>query len=490
MRFLLFICVLALAVALVPGGGLASPSRLDQPAAFAAVPSAVQVTTTTISIPTYPYAGFLSMDHSYVYNMDYPILDWQGYESSNPHPADKSYTAVVLENNWLRLIFLPELGGRLYGVTVKATDEELLYQNPVIKPTHWGPPEQGWWLAAGGIEWCLPVEEHGYESALPWTYDVSNAPEGPTITLHDSTAMDRVRATISVFLPANQAAFRITTRLDNPTGGTVSFKFWANAMLAPGAANTVGPDLRFVVPIDQVTVHSTGDGRLPGPQGAMTWPIYSDVDYSRLGNWDQWLGFFARPQAIQDWAGVYDEGGLHGVVRVFPHQVATGVKGFAMGWSNPIDASNWTDLPYTYYVELHSGPSPTFWDSLTLGAGQSLEWSETWMPLQGLPALTMAAAELALGVKAYGQDLQVAVQVTGRHSDLSVRVWRRSDCTPIAQYDGVSLDPGGTFSQTLTGAGLDEKQVVLGVLENGKLLAASDLLGCPRYSIYLPLVSR
>jgi hypothetical protein len=37
---------------------------------------------------------------------------------------------------------------------------------------------------------------------------------------------------------------------------------------------------------------------------------------------------------------------------------------------------------------------------------------------------------------------------------------------------------------------VDEKQVVLGVLENGKLLAASDLVGCPRQSIYLPLVSR
>ncbi len=490
MRFLLFICVFTLVVALVPVGGRAQPSRLDEVDAPAAVPSAVQVTSTTISIPTYPYASFLSMGHSLVYNMDFPILDWQGYESSNPHPADKSYTAIVLENNWLRLTFLPELGGRLYGITIKATGKELLYQNPVIKPTHWGPPEQGWWLAAGGIEWCLPVEEHGYESALFWTYDVSSAPEGSTITLRDSTALDRVRATISVFLPADQAAFRLTTRLDNPTGSTASLKFWANAMLAPGPANTVGPDLRFVVPIDWVTVHSTGDSRLPGPGSAMTWPVYDGVDYSRLGNWDQWLGFFARPQAVQGWAGVYDEGAKHGVVRVFPHQVAEGVKGFAMGWSNPIDASNWTDLPYTYYVELHSGPSPTFWDSLTLDAGQSLEWSETWMPLQGLPALTMANAELALGVKAFGQDLQVAVQVTGQHSDLSVRIWRRSDCDLLAQYDGVSVDPGGTFAQTLTGTGLDEKQAVLGVLENEKLLAASDLVGCPRYSIHLPHVSQ
>ncbi len=222
----------------------------------------------------------------------------------------------------------------------------------------------------------------------------------------------------------------------------------------------------------------------------MSWPVYNGVDYSRLGNWNQWLGFFARPQAQLDWAGVYDEGLSSGVARVFPHEVATGVKGFAMGWNSPIDPSNWTDLPYTFYVELHSGPSPTFWDSFTLQAGQSLEWTETWLPLRSLPALTMANAGFALGVKAQGPDLQIGVQAAGQHANLTIRLWRKSDCTLLAQYDGVSPGPGDTFSQTLSGLGLNEKQVSLGVLENEHLLAATDLVGCPRNSVYLPLVSR
>ena len=71
-----------------------------------------------------------------------------------------------------------------------------------------------------------------------------------------------------------------------------------------------------------------------------------------------------------------------------------------------------------------------------------------------------------------------------------MRVWLRSDCTLLAQYDGVSLDPGGTFSQTLTGTGLEEDQVVLTALADGKLVAASDLIGCPRYTLRLPLVFR
>ena len=109
------------------------------------------------------------------------------------------------------------------------------------------------------------------------------------------------------------------------------------------------------------------------------------------------------------------------------------------------------------------------------------------MPLSGLPALTVANAEMALGIRAYGGDLQFGVQAAGQHPDLSVRVWLRSDCTLLAQYDGVSLDPGGSFSQELTYTGLDVDEVVLGVLENAKLAVASDLIGCPRYSLYLPL---
>ena len=284
----LILAMAALSLGLVLNSG-ATPLELQT--------GVVSTATTTLTIPTYPYAAFLESRHSDLYNMDYPWLDWPAYEASGPLPIAKDYAALVVENPWLRLTFLPELGGRLYGVTDKITGEELLYQNPVVKPTHWGPIEQGWWLAVGGVEWCLPVDEHGYEWGQPWDYEVSITAEGTTITLWDTLASDRVRARITAYLPADRAAFQIVPRLENPTAFPVSFKFWDNAMLAPGAANTVGPELRFVLPIDQVTVHSRGDGYLPGPGQAMGWPLHGGTDYSRLGNWNQWLGFFGRPQA-------------------------------------------------------------------------------------------------------------------------------------------------------------------------------------------------
>jgi uncharacterized repeat protein (TIGR01451 family) len=453
-------------------GGMLHPDRGQ-----AGSPS-VQVSTTTLAISTYPYAAFLETRHSEAYNVDYPWLDWPAYEGSDPQPAPHDYTALVVENPYLQLTLLPELGGRLYGVTIKATGEELLYQNPVIKPTHWGPTEQGWWLAVGGIEWCLPVDEHGYEWGVPWTYLVTNTSEGATVALWDSEADDRVRARIEVFLPADRASFEITPHLENPTATPVSFKFWDNAMLAPGAANTVGPQLRFVLPIDQVTVHSRGDDDLPSPGRAMSWPVFDGTDYSRLGNWNQWLGFFARPQAAEDWAGVYAEGIRRGVARVFPHEVAVGVKGFGFGWTSPIDPGNWTDDGSTY-VELHGGPSPTFWDTITLEAGQSLAWTETWLPLQDLPALSLATPELALGLKADGADLDLGAVLSRAGQDVSLRLWRKSDCASLWREDGLALAPGEAYTHHLAGLGLGPDEVLLAVFEGDTFLAATGQCAYP-----------
>ena len=91
--------------------------------------------------------------------MTYPVLDRAAYEGSNPEPKEVAYRTLVLENEYLRLTFLPDLGGRIYEVLYKPTGHVETYHNPVLKPSPWGPPEQGWWLAEAqqgrpGASWC------------------------------------------------------------------------------------------------------------------------------------------------------------------------------------------------------------------------------------------------------------------------------------------------------------------------------------------------
>jgi hypothetical protein len=372
----------------------------------------VSVREGQITIPTYPYSQFTSEAWNEAFRTSVAVLDREAYAASGPMPAGVSYRLLVVENEYLKLTFLPDLGGRLYEVFFKPTGHRESYRNPVLKPSPWGPPEQGWWLAAGGLEWCLPVAEHGYEWGIPWQVEVRRDDKGVTVLLRDSLATDRIRAEVAVRLEANAGSFSLRPRLENPTGAPLAVKFWTNAMLAPGGRNTPTADLTFVLPdaVTEVTVHSRGDDALPGYGQRMSWPIFDGRDLSRLGNWGSWLGFFEDP-AAGDFLAVYDEGYDEGMVRVFPAGAARGAKVFGMGWAEPIEPQTWTD-DGSSYVEVHGGPAPTFDENVTVPAGGHLEWTETWYPVGGLGGLRYANEVAALNLEAGQSQAHLAVTVT------------------------------------------------------------------------------
>jgi uncharacterized repeat protein (TIGR01451 family) len=450
----------------------------------APAPGTASVQMATIDIPTYPYADFLVSALDTKYNITYHYLNRDAYQASGPTPALESYVLLVLENDYLRVTVLPELGGRVYQMIFKPTGHNELYQNPVIKPTPWGPLSSAvnWWLAAGGIEWCLPVEEHGYEWGQPWSHTVVTSTAGVTVTLRDTDpgVTDRMRAAIDLFLPADRAYLQVTPHAENPTTAAIDYKYWTNAMLAPGAANTVGPDLRFVFNANQMTVHSTGDPDLPGAGGLMDWPVHGGRDYARLGNWDEWLGFFEYPQAGAGFIGVYDTAADEGVARVFPPNIARGAKGFAFGWSNPIDWHNWTDDGSTY-VELHGGVAPTFWDAAWLEASSELSWSEIWMPVSAIGDLSAATAEAALGLKLVGDRFRVGLQPTTVRAagDGTLTVWDRATCARLTHWDLPAMAPDQPFRASFLAGGSSFDDVSVVYLDSdGDLLAAIHATDC------------
>jgi hypothetical protein len=380
------------------------PPSLSPSATPTATSHPVQVRDGTIQVQSYPWAEFLRPVWSEVYGLEILALDRAAYEAATPRPELVIYRALTVENDLLRLTFLPELGGRLYRLVFKRTGNDELYVNPVLKPSPWGPPEQRGWLAAGGMEWGLPVEEHGYLWGVPWEAEVVQTVGEATVLL-TAPAGQRLRAQVAVTLRGGGVEIR--PRLENVSGAPLDLKFWINAMLAPGAANTVSPDVRFVLPeaIDQVMVHSRGDVDLPGPGQPMPWPEFGGRDMSRLGAWNQWLGFFALDVSA-GFAGVYDEAADEGLMRIFPPQVARGVKGFAFGWAAPIDPASYTD-DGSAYVELHAGLVPTFDDAYRLAPGEVVTWSEWWYPLAGLGRVRYANRHVALNLEVMGDNARI-----------------------------------------------------------------------------------
>jgi hypothetical protein len=397
------------------------PAPTLQPTATTA--PGVRVYQATITLSAYPYEPYLRERVDSRYNWRVVWLDRAAYEAANPQPQPRSFQAIVLENAYLKLTFLPELGGRLYQCLFKPTGQNLFYQNAVLKPSYWGPlsREENWWLAAGGMEWALPVHEHGYEWGVPWTYQIESKSTETSIVLRDSVADDRLRTEIRVTLPANRAYFVVQPHLTNPTAQPAALQFWLNALLTLGS-HSASPDTEFVYPTGRMIVHSTGDSALPGERQIISWPVADGRDLSRYGNWRNWLGVFV-PEVQQDYTGAYNhETGL-GIARIFPHQVAQGLKLFGFGAGFAARAE-YTDDGSEYF-EMWGGPCRTFWpeDEVTIAAGGSLTWSEVWLPFFSIGGLDIANRDVAASVGLEGGQVHVGLAASSARSGLLQIEW-------------------------------------------------------------------
>jgi len=384
----------------------------EAPKAPTSSSSSVEAYEGTVTLPTYPYEQYQSAGYDPQYKWHYQRFDYERFRTENPAPEPRTYRTVVLENEYLRLIILPELGGRLWRVIHKPTGDDLFYHNPVVMPSPWGPEDMRGWFALGGIEWGLPVAEHGYAWGTPWEV-VSLQDDGQraavTLALPDDGQV--LGATIKISLAAGGAAFTLTPTITNVSDEAVRFAFWHSAALAPGQDNTPSAETRFIIPADNVAVHSTADAALPGMGHTLTWPLDNGRDLSRLGNWHDYLGFFEWPAAHGPFVAVYDPVQNAGGVRVFPADVMRGSKVFALGWQRPLDSAYYTD-DGSSYVELHGGLAPTFADQVAFDAGESVTWSETWYPLAGIGGVRGANEHGALTFERRTDGVQVGFYPT------------------------------------------------------------------------------
>jgi len=353
----------------------------------------VSLYETSITLSSYPYESYLRERIDPRNNFRVVWLDRAAYDAASPEPQPRVFKAVVLENRYLRLTFLPELGGRLYMCTFKLTQQDIFYRNSVLKPSYWGPldREENWWLAAGGMEWALPVHEHGYEWGVPWTYQMEWKENAASITLRDSAADNRLRAEITVTLPSERAFFVVQPRLVNPTSEAITCQFWINAVLTLGSASACA-NTEFIYPTERMIVHSTGESGLPSERRMMTWPVHGGRDWALYRNWRNWLGVFV-PDAQEEYVGAYNHDTELGLVRVFSPDEAPGLKLFAFGSDFPARGEYSDDG--SDYFEMWAGPCRTFWpeDDVTIGPGQSLAWSETWLPFIRAGGIDRAGTE-------------------------------------------------------------------------------------------------
>src|SRR5215203_3371880 len=419
--------------------------------------NSVKAWSEPVSIPTYRIGAP---------NKNPMFLEKRIYQGSSgavyPHPVidrvfdektDHAYTAVFLENRYLKIMILPQIGGRVQMALDKTNGYHFIYYNHVIKPALVG--LTGPWIS-GGIEFNWP--QHHRPStfeALDWRID-ELADGGATIWCAEIERMYGTKGMHGFSLYPDRAYLEISVQLYNRTAEPQTFLWWANP------AVHVNDDYQSVFPPD---VHAVMDH---GKRDVSSFPIatgtYYKVNYSpgtdisRYKNIPVPTSYMAYHSDF-DFVGCYDTGPHAGMLHVANHHVVPGKKQWT--WGNGDFGQAWDrhltdeDGPY---IELMCGAytdnQPDFsW----LQPGEEKRFSQIFMPYKLIGPATNASRDAVVSLDVAGDIARIGVYVTRPRTvqvallfDGTALYERAAELAPdTALLDDVLL-PAGTRAQALT----------------------------------------
>lgn len=333
----------------------------------------------------------------------YPVV-----ERVADQPVEKSYQAVFLENRYLKIMILPELGGRVQMAQDKTNGYHFIYYNRVIKPALVG--LAGPWIS-GGIEFNWP-QHHRPSTFAPVNWRITPNPDGSqTVWCSEIERMFFTSGTHGFTLYPNRAYLEINVQLYNRTSEPQTFLWWANP------AVHVNDDYQSVFPPD---VHAVMDH---GKRDVSDFPIatgtYYKVNYapgtdiSRYKNIPVPTSYMAHHSDF-DFVGDYDHGRQAGMLHVANHHLVPGKKQWT--WGNSDFGQAWdrqlTDADGPY-IELMCGAftdnQPDFsW----LMPGEEKRFTQTFLPYKAIGPAKHASRDVVLNLELEGQTALVGVYVT------------------------------------------------------------------------------
>lgn len=357
---------------------------------------------------------------------------------------DVTYKAVWLENEYLKVMVLPELGGRIHRAYDKTNGYDFVYYNQVVKPALVG--LTGPWIS-GGIEFNWP-QHHRPSTFCPQDYTLRENEDGSvTVFVGEVDKMYGTKGMAAISLYPGKAYIEIKGQLYNHTDLPQTFLWWANP------AVPVNDYTYSVFPPD---VNSVFDH---GKRAVSTFPIatgeyykfdYSDgVDISRYKNVPVPTSYMAAHSDF-DFIGNYDESREAGLLHVADHHVNPGKKQWT--WGNGDFGQAWDrnltdeDGPY---IELMTGMfcdnQPDFtW----LKPHEEKTFTQYFMPYKGVGRVGNATKEAAVSLVEDNGTVTLKVYATGEYAGASIRAVQDGKVLLETTAD---LSPVGCLSFLLEG---------------------------------------
>jgi hypothetical protein len=251
----------------------------------------------TITLPTYawqedPNPRFWALEgaiKSSVAGGDAIIYPYVMQDFLGRQKTDRTYKALFLENEYLRVTCLPELGGRLHSVLDKTQKQEVFHLNHVIKPGMIA--MRGAWIS-GGVEWNSGPHGHTVTVLSPVSALAGKNSDGSAyLEISNLEQIFRTRWTVRLTLHPGRSYLDERIRLENPTDGMHPYYFW-NCTAFPNR-----PGTRFIFPMSLGTDHHARE--------FFHWPVHEGRDLTWLKNYDTYHSIFAV-DCTHDFFGAYD----------------------------------------------------------------------------------------------------------------------------------------------------------------------------------------
>ncbi|MDN3241477.1 DUF5107 domain-containing protein [Glycomyces tritici] len=349
--------------------------------------------------------------------------------------APRDWDAIHLENEYVRLMILPELGGRIHIGFDKTRGHDFFYRNDVIKPALVG--LAGPWVS-GGVEFNWP-QHHRPATHLPVESRIESEADGSaTVWCSDHDPFARMQGMHGIRLRPASALIELRGRLVNRSDEVQTFLWWANA------AAKAGEDYQSFFPAEVRVVadHAKrATSTFPAAQGE-----YYGIDYPARrtaerpdGDRLDWYRNIPVPTSYMclggedDFFGGYDHAAGAGFVHWADHRTAPGKK----QWT-------WGDAPFGWawdahltddngpYVELMAGVfTDNQPDFAFLAPGETKTFSQYWYPIQDTGPVHQATLDAAVRLDIDGTRVRIAAAATSSRPGAKIRL-RAGDRTVYA----------------------------------------------------------
>lgn len=332
-----------------------------------------------------------------------PYLSQDGYDRQR---KDTVFQAAVLENEFMKAVFLPQLGGRLWSLYHKKLGRELLYVNDIVQPCNLG-LRNAW--VAGGVEWNVSIKGH-----TPFTCETifaarsENSKGEPVLSMYEYERIRGVVFGINAYLQEDRLYIRTT--VEN-CSGKPTYTYWWSNIAVPEKGVRVLTDAGEMFSCVYEDNHYTID-RIPAPG-------YSGRDLSYPENAPH-AGdmFYILPDDRRKWIAALDTDGT-GLLQYSTPELK-GRKMFF--WGDGEGGRNWNRFltgREDAYIEIQAGLLRTQMEHIPMPEAAVWSWTECYTAASLEPELLhgdwhTASGSLARQVAAMPDPAEADIPLTAR----------------------------------------------------------------------------